>query len=61
VFSTDELYSFGGEVGARSLGLEEWDAIDVDLGHRSLASVEHDHVPAALLAGCGCEVVVSAA
>jgi hypothetical protein len=60
VFSTDELYSFGGEVGARSLGLEEWDGIDVDLGHRSLAGVARDHVPAALLAGCGAEVVSAA-
>ena len=60
VFSTDELYAFGGEVGARSLGLEEWDGIDVDLGHRSLAGVARDHVPAALLAGCGAEVVSAA-
>jgi formimidoylglutamate deiminase len=59
VFSTDELYTFGGEVGARSLGLAEWAGIEVDLGHRSLADVERNHVPAALLAGCGAEVVLA--
>jgi formimidoylglutamate deiminase len=59
VFSTDELYAFGGDVGARSLGLEEWAGIEVDLGHRSLADVERGHVPAALLAGCGADVVVA--
>jgi formimidoylglutamate deiminase len=59
VFSTDELYAFGGDVGATSLGLEEWAGIEVDLGHRSLADVERDHVPAALLAGCGADVVLA--
>ncbi|HUG64331.1 MAG TPA: amidohydrolase family protein [Gaiellaceae bacterium] len=59
VFSTDELYAFGGEVGARSLGLEEWSDIAVDLGHRSLRGVDQQHVRGALVAGCGADVVVS--
>jgi len=59
VFSTDELYAFGGDVGARSLGLDERTEIEVDLGHRSLAGVERDDVPAALIAGCGADVVVA--
>ena len=59
VFSTEELYAFGGDVGARSLGLEAWPDIEVDLGHRSLRDVEPEHVPAALVAGCGADVVVS--
>jgi formimidoylglutamate deiminase len=59
VFSTEELYAFGGEVGARSLGLEAWPDIEIDLGHRSLRDVEPEHVPAALVAGCGADVVVS--
>jgi formimidoylglutamate deiminase len=59
VFSTDELYAFGADVGARSLGLEEWAGIEIDLGHRSLADIERDHVPAALLAGCGADVVLA--
>ena len=58
VFSTDELYAFGRDVGARSLGLEMWPEIDVDLGHVSLAGVDEEHVTAALLAGCGADVVV---
>ncbi len=58
VFSRDELYRFGREVGARSLGLETWPEIEVDLGHRSLFGVESDRVPAALIAGCGADVVL---
>jgi formimidoylglutamate deiminase len=57
VFSTDELYSFGRDVGARSLGLESWPELQVDLGHRCLAGVAPEHVPAALVAGCGADVV----
>jgi formimidoylglutamate deiminase len=58
IFTTEELLRFGGEVGARSLGLEKWPEIEIDLGHRSLAGVARDHVPAALLAGCGADVVL---
>jgi formimidoylglutamate deiminase len=57
VFSTDELYAFGGEVGARSLGLDSWPETEIDLGHRSLAGVARDHVQAALVAGCSADVV----
>ena len=58
VFSTDELHAFGTDVGARSLGLESWPDIEIDLGHRSLREVEPEHVRAALIAGCGADVVV---
>ena len=57
VFSTGELYDFGRDVGARSLGLDAWPEIEIDLGHRSLAGVAAEHVSAALLAGCGADVV----
>jgi len=57
VFTTDELMRFGSEEGARALGLESWPEIDVDLGHRSLAGVARADTPAALVAGCGAEVV----
>jgi formimidoylglutamate deiminase len=57
-FSTDELYGFGRDVGARCLGLESWPDVEIDLGHESLAGVAPEHVPAALIAGCGAEVVV---
>ena len=59
VFATDELYAFGREVGARSLGLASWPGIDIDLAHPSLRDVEHEQVPAALVAGCGADVVVA--
>src|SRR5574340_1021773 len=52
VFTTTELLRFGSETGARALGLDAWPGIEVDLGHRSLAGVERQHVPAALVAGC---------
>ena len=59
VFSTDELHAFGGELGARSLGLESWPEIEIDLEHRSLRDVEPEHVRSALIAGCGADVVAS--
>jgi formimidoylglutamate deiminase len=59
VFSTDELYAFGGEVGARSLGLDARADIEIDVRHRSLAGVEAEQVAAALVAGCGADVVLT--
>jgi formimidoylglutamate deiminase len=59
VFSTEELYGFGRDVGARALGLESWPEIDVDTGHSSLRGVDDRHVAAALLAGCGADVVAA--
>jgi formimidoylglutamate deiminase len=59
VFSTDELYAFGGEIGARSLDLDTWADIEIDARHRSLAGVDAEHVTAALVAGCGADVVLT--
>jgi len=59
VFSTEELVRFGSEQGARAIGLEAWPEIEIDLGHRSLVGVERDEVAAALVAGCGADVVVA--
>jgi len=58
VFSTDELWAIGGANGAASLGLDAWADLEVDLDHPSLAGVAEEHVPAALVAGCGADVVV---
>ena len=58
VFSTEELYAFGGEAGAHALGLDAWPDIEVDLEHPALAGVDRDHVPGALIAGCAADVVV---
>jgi hypothetical protein len=57
VFTTEELLRFGSELGARSLGVEAWPEIEIDLEHRSLAGVDRDDVPAALVAGCAADVV----
>lgn len=57
VFATDELYAFGGDVGARALGLDSWPEIDVDTGHPSLRAVAEEHFAAALLAGCSADIV----
>ena len=37
VFSTERLLRFGADEGARSLGLEAWPEIEIDLAHPSLA------------------------
>jgi formimidoylglutamate deiminase len=57
-FATDELLRFGSEQGGRALGLDTWPAIEIDLGHRSLAGVAPEDVPGALVAGCGADVVL---
>ncbi len=59
VLSTDELWEIGGVSGAVSLGIEAWDGIEIDARHRSLAGVAPEHLRAALLAGCGADVVVA--
>jgi formimidoylglutamate deiminase len=56
VLPVEALLSCGTTEGAASLGLEHWAAIAVDLEHRSLAGVEADDVPAALVFGCGADV-----
>ena len=58
IFTADELLRFGSETGARSLGLDAWAEIEIDLGHRSLAGVVAEHVRDALVSGCGADVVL---
>jgi formimidoylglutamate deiminase len=60
VFAPEELYRFGGEQGARTLGIESWPEIEIDLTHRSLAGVADDDMRAALLAGSAADVVALA-
>jgi formimidoylglutamate deiminase len=61
VFTTEELLRFGSEIGGAALGLDEWPAITIDLEHRSLAGVAREDVAAALVAGCGADVVAAPA
>ncbi|HEY1316123.1 MAG TPA: amidohydrolase family protein [Gaiella sp.] len=61
VFSTDELWEIGAANGASALGLVALPDLQVDLAHRSLQGVDDEHVRAALVAGCGAEVVLAPA
>ena len=57
VFSTELLLRFGADEGARSLRLEEWPEIEIDLSHPSLRGVAREHVLDALVSSCGADVV----
>jgi formimidoylglutamate deiminase len=59
VFSTERLLCFGADEGGRSLGLESWPAIEIDLGHESLRGVDPADVFDALVSSCSAEAVVS--
>ena len=61
VFGTERLLCFGSDEGARSLGLEAWPEIEIDLAHASLGGVAPEDVLDALVAGCGADVVYSEA
>ncbi len=52
-----DLLAIGSAEGARALGLTDWPGIEVDLGHTSLAGVAEDDVEAALVFGCGADVL----
>jgi formimidoylglutamate deiminase len=58
VFSTEELYGFGGDGGGLALGLESRPDLEVDLGHPALRGVEPEQVPAVLISSCAADVVV---
>ena len=59
VFDTDALWAIGGTNGARALDVASWATIEIDCGHPSLDGVAPEHTPAALVAGCGGDVVVA--
>jgi formimidoylglutamate deiminase len=59
VFSTERLLCFGADEGARSLGLESWPEIEVDLSHPSLRGIAQVDLHDALVAGCAADVFVS--
>jgi formimidoylglutamate deiminase len=56
VITNETLLCFGADEGAGSLGLEEWDDVEVDLRHPSLRGVED--VFEGLIAGCCADVFV---
>ena len=57
VFSTERLLCFGADEGARSLGLESWPDVEVELGHASLRGVEPADVFDALVTSCSADVL----
>ena len=59
VFSTERLLCFGADEGGRSLGLESWPEIEIDLRHDSLRGVDPADVFDALVSSCAADVVVS--
>jgi formimidoylglutamate deiminase len=60
VFSTERLLCFGADEGARSLGLESWPEIAVDVGHESLRGVDSGDVFDALVSSCSADVFSAA-
>jgi formimidoylglutamate deiminase len=58
VVPPDTLLRFGSASGGAALGIDRWDDVEVDLGHRSLRGVAAPHVPAALVFGCAADVFV---
>ena len=58
VIATETLLCFGADEGAGSLGLDEWDDVEVDLSHPSLRGVED--VFDALVSGCSADVLLEA-
>jgi formimidoylglutamate deiminase len=57
VIPPDRLLQIGSAEGAAALGLDHWNGIEVDLEHPSLAGVEPTEVRAALVLGCGADVI----
>jgi formimidoylglutamate deiminase len=60
VFSSARLLCFGADEGGRSLGLDAWPEIEIDVDHGSLRGIADEDLFDALVAGCGADVVVSA-
>jgi formimidoylglutamate deiminase len=60
VFSTERLLCFGADEGARSLGLESWPEIEVDLSHESFRGVDPGDVFDALVSSCSAAVLSAA-
>jgi formimidoylglutamate deiminase len=60
LIAPDRLLEIGAHGGAHALGLDAWPEIAVDLDHRSLAGVAPDATRAALVSGCGADVITAA-
>jgi len=57
VIPVPDLLAIGTAEGAKAIGLADWRGVEVDLSHPSLARVARDEVEAALVFGCGADVL----
>ena len=57
VIPVPDLLAIGTAEGAKAIGLADWRAVEADLSHPSLAGVARDEVEAALVFGCGADVL----
>jgi len=57
VIPPDRLLEIGSAGGVAALGLDRWDDVEVDLDHRSLRGVAEEEARAALVFGCGADVI----
>jgi len=60
VIPPEQLLEIGSTAGGRALGLDAWPSVRVDLEHRSLYGVPAEQTKAALVFGCGADVIVGA-
>jgi formimidoylglutamate deiminase len=58
VLSASTLLCFGADEGGAALGLDEWDEVELNLEHRSLAGIETGDLFTALVHGCSADVFV---
>ncbi len=59
VVPLDTLLCAGADEGAAALGLDEWPAIEIDTAHPSLQRIDGSDLLAAVVFGCGAEVVAA--
>ncbi|MGH3037087.1 MAG: formimidoylglutamate deiminase [Gaiellaceae bacterium] len=57
VIPVAELLAAGASAGAAALGIDDWPGIEVELDHPSLLGVAPSEAPAALVLGCGADVL----
>ena len=60
ILTASTLLCFGADEGAAALSLEQWDDVEVELGHRSLRGLAEGDVFGALVFGCGADVFAPA-